>query len=334
MRVGVVGGGGWGTALAKLLCTGDRHQVTLWVRKEELARDVAARRENGTYLPGIPLPLGLRVTADLGAALGGAELVVAVPPSHAMREVMERAAPFVPATALIVSASKGVEGVSFKSMSTVLADVLPRQSGQIAVLSGPGFAREVAAELPTAVTAAAGAADVARQVQEAFTTPWFRVYSSTDVVGVELGGAVKTIIAIAAGVSDGLGLGHSSRAALITRGLVEITRLAVSLGADPRTLAGLSGLGDLVVTCTGDLSRNRSVGLRLGRGERLEDIVGGMTMVAEGVRNTRSVHELAGSIGVDMPITEQVYLLLYEGKSPRRVVGDLMTRQLRAEVEG
>jgi glycerol-3-phosphate dehydrogenase (NAD(P)+) len=334
MRVAVLGGGSWGTALAKLLCAADRHRVTLWVRTAALAQEITDRRENAAYLPGIQLPPALRATSDLRVALEGAEMVVAVPPSHAMREVMERAAPFVPDTSVVVSASKGVEGVSFKSMSSVLVDVLPGHGEQIAVLSGPGFAREVAAELPTAVTAAAAVTEIARRVQEAFTTPWFRVYSSTDVVGVELGGAVKNIIAVAAGVSDGLGLGHSSRAALITRGLVEMTRLAVVLGADARTLAGLSGLGDLVVTCTGDLSRNRSVGLRLARGERLDDIVGSMAMVAEGVRNTRSVHELAQSIGVDMPITKQIYLLLYEGKSPRQVVGDLMTRQLKAEIEG
>jgi glycerol-3-phosphate dehydrogenase (NAD(P)+) len=219
-------------------------------------------------------------------------------------------------------------------MAMVLGEVAPAHRERVGVLSGPGFAREVANELPTAVTAAANSADVARRIQEAFTTPTFRVYTSVDTIGVELGGAIKNVIAMAAGVSDGLGLGHSTRAALITRGLAETTRLAVKLGADPRTLAGLSGLGDLVVTCTGDLSRNRAVGLRLGRGERLEDVLGSMTMVAEGVRNTRSVRDLARSVDVEMPITEQMFLLLYEGKAPIQAVGDLMTRQPRAEVEG
>ena len=334
MRVTVLGGGSWGTALATLLATGDQHRVGLWVRSAELAGEMGTARENRRYLPGVALPPALEVTSAIDQALEGAGLVVAVPPSHAMREVMELARAHVPPGAVVVSASKGVERTTFKNMSTVLADVLPQHDVRVAVLSGPGFAAEVAAGLPTAVTAAAADEAVARQVQEAFTRPWFRVYTSTDVVGVELGGAVKNVIALAAGVSDGLGLGHSSRAALITRGLAEITRLAVRLGADARTLSGLSGLGDLVVTCTGDLSRNRSVGLRLGRGERLDAILGGMSMVAEGVRNTRSVYELAQSVGVDMPITEQVYLLLYEGKSPRQVVGDLMTRQPKAEVDG
>jgi glycerol-3-phosphate dehydrogenase (NAD(P)+) len=334
MKVGVVGGGSWGTALARLLSAGGAHQVTLWCRNAALAAEVTARHENTRYLPGVQLPEALRATADLGAALAGAELVVAVPPSHAMREVLGRAGSLVPRGAILVSASKGVEDGTFNTMSALLAEALPAQRGRIGVLSGPGFAKDVAAGLPTAVTAAAEDAEVARAIQEAFTTPTFRVYTSTDVIGVEIGGAIKNVIAVAAGVSDGLGLGHSTRAALITRGLAETTRLAVKLGADARTLAGLSGLGDLVLTCTGDLSRNRAVGLRLGRGERLQDIVGGMTMVAEGVRNTRSVRELARSAAVDMPITEQMFLLLYEGKAPIQAVSDLMTRQLKAEVEG
>jgi glycerol-3-phosphate dehydrogenase (NAD(P)+) len=247
--------------------------------------------------------------------------------------VMQKAVGLMPSGAVIVSASKGVEQDTFKTMTEVLAEVFPGHAELIAVLSGPSFAREVANELPTAVTAAASTLAVAERVQQAFTTPTFRVYTSTDVTGVELGGAVKNVIAVAAGVSDGLELGHSTRAALITRGLVETGRLATRLGADQRTLAGLSGLGDLVVTCTGDLSRNRSVGLRLGRGEPLEAILGGMKMVAEGVRNTRSVRELASSLGIEMPITEQMFMLLYEGKAPRQVVWDLMTRQLKAEVE-
>jgi glycerol-3-phosphate dehydrogenase (NAD(P)+) len=334
MKVAVVGGGSWGTALAKLLCFGDRHDVRLWCRSRELAEEIAARRENTRYLPGVTLPRGLRATDDLGAAVEGAEMVVAVPPSHAMREVMGGADAHLAAGAILVSASKGVEHGTFNTMAMVLGEVAPAHRERVGVLSGPGFAREVANELPTAVTAAANSADVARRIQEAFTTPTFRVYTSVDTIGVELGGAIKNVIAMAAGVSDGLGLGHSTRAALITRGLAETTRLAVKLGADPRTLAGLSGLGDLVVTCTGDLSRNRAVGLRLGRGERLEDVLGSMTMVAEGVRNTRSVRDLARSVDVEMPITEQMFLLLYEGKAPIQAVGDLMTRQPRAEVEG
>jgi glycerol-3-phosphate dehydrogenase (NAD(P)+) len=334
MKIGVVGGGSWGTALAKLLSSeGSGHAVTLWCRDGALAAEISRRHENPRYLPGIPLPQKLQATADLGAALADAEMVVAVPPSHAMREVLGRARSLMPPRVIVVSASKGVEDGSFKTMSAVLSEALPGHAGRVGVLSGPGFAKEVAAGLPTAVTAAAETPEVARTIQETFTRPTFRVYTSTDIVGVELGGAIKNVIAMAAGVSDGLGLGHSTRAALITRGLAETTRLAVKLGADPRTLAGLSGLGDLVLTCTGDLSRNRAVGLRLGRGERLEAILAGMTMVAEGVRNTRSIRELARSAGIDMPITEQMFLLLYEGKSPIQAVGDLMTRQLKAEVE-
>jgi glycerol-3-phosphate dehydrogenase (NAD(P)+) len=332
MVVAVIGGGSWGTALAKVLCT-RAHTVRLWFRTPARAAEVAERHENVTFLPGIRLPATLGATSDLGAALAGAELVVVVTPSHAVREVLERAQKLVPARAVLVTASKGIEEATFRTMSEVLTEIFPKQENRVAVLSGPSFAREVAADLPTAVTAASASAEVAQMVQHAFTTPTFRVYTSTDVAGVELGGAVKNVIAVAAGVSDGLGLGHSTRAALITRGLAETSRLATRLNADPRTLAGLSGLGDLVVTCTGDLSRNRQVGLRLGKGEALEAILASMSMVAEGVRNTRSVRELGRKLGVDMPITEEMFLLLYEGKSPRQVVGDLMTRQPKAEVD-
>jgi glycerol-3-phosphate dehydrogenase (NAD(P)+) len=332
MRVAVIGGGSWGTALAKLLCEGG-HSVTLWLRDPDLAARVAASHENATYLPGIRLPESLRSTALLRETVEGAAMVVCVTPSHAVREVMQGVAPFLARDAVIVSASKGVEESTLKTMSEVLADILPAYRSGVAVLSGPSFAREVAANMPTAVTAAAADPAVAARVQQAFTTPSFRVYTSADVTGVELGGAVKNIIAVAAGVSDGLGFGHNTRGALITRGLAEISRLAVRLGADARTLAGLSGLGDLVLTCTGDLSRNRTVGLRLGRGERLQTILGDMKMVAEGVRNTRSIRDLARSLDVEMPITEQMFHLLYEGKPPRQVVVDLMTRQLKSEID-
>jgi glycerol-3-phosphate dehydrogenase (NAD(P)+) len=332
MRVAVIGSGSWGTALAKLLCEGG-HAVTLWARSAELAGRITRARENAAYLPGIRLPQALRATSELADVLAGAEMAVVVVPSHAVREVSATAAPFLSPTAPVVSASKGVEEGSSQTMSGVLAGVLANPD-RIVVLSGPSFAREVASNMPTAVTAAAVDPAMAQTVQRAFTTPSFRVYTSGDVVGVELGGAVKNVIALAAGVSDGLGFGHNTRAALITRGLAEISRLAVRLGADRRTLAGLSGLGDLVLTCTGDLSRNRTVGLRLGRGERLTDILAEMTMVAEGVRNTRSIRELARACGVEMPITEQMFLLLYEAKPPRQVVVDLMTRQLKAELDG
>jgi glycerol-3-phosphate dehydrogenase (NAD(P)+) len=332
MVTAVIGGGSWGTALAKVLCT-RAHTVRQWFRTPSRAAEAAEKRENSTFLPGILLPDNLQPMTDLAAVLRDADLVVVVTPSHAVREVMEKARKLVPREAVLVTASKGIEEGTFRTMSDVLAEIFPDQRDKIAVLSGPSFAREVASEIPTAVTAASSSAPTAHMVQHAFTTPAFRVYTSGDVTGVELGGAVKNVIAVAAGVSDGLGLGHSTRAALITRGLAETGRLAASLGADPRTLAGLSGLGDLVVTCTGDLSRNRQVGLRLGKGEPLKAILDSMAMVAEGVRNTRSVRELARKLQVDMPITEEMFALLYEDKSPRQVVGDLMSRELKAEVD-
>jgi glycerol-3-phosphate dehydrogenase (NAD(P)+) len=235
---------------------------------------------------------------------------------------------------IVVSATKGVEQGTHLTMTAILAEVLgPEHAGRVAVLSGPSFAREVSVDVPTAVTAAAGDIQVAEEVQRLFNGQTFRVYTSTDVVGVEIGGAVKNVIAVAAGVSDGLGFGFNSRAALITRGLAEVSRLGLRLGAERQTLMGLAGLGDLVLTCTGDQSRNRTVGLRLGRGEKLEDIVASMKEVAEGVHNTRSVRELAASVGVEMPITEQMYELIYEKKPPRQVVSELMTRSLRREAD-
>jgi glycerol-3-phosphate dehydrogenase (NAD(P)+) len=260
-------------------------------------------------------------------------MVLYVSPSHVAREVLGQAVPFVPAGVPVVSASKGVEEGSLKRMSQVIAEALGRPDiGLCASLSGPSFAREVAARMPTAVTAAAVRQDVAEFVQKVFSTPSFRVYTSSDVVGVEVGGSVKNIIAIAAGVSDGLGFGSSTRAALITRGVAELSRLVTKLGGDQRTVAGLSGVGDLVLTCTGDLSRNRTVGLRLGKGEKLGDILRDMRMVAEGVKNSHTVCALAQRAQVEMPITEQIRQLLHEDKPARQVVGDLMSRQVKPEI--
>jgi glycerol-3-phosphate dehydrogenase (NAD(P)+) len=331
--VTVLGAGSWGTALAIHLARLE-HEVALWARNVEFARKLGAERVNSVYLPEARFPPHLRPTASLAEACAGSDMLVVVCPSAGVRALAEAVRPFLPGRAVIVSASKGVERDSRRTMSAVLQDVLGDQHrARVGVLSGPSFAREVAASMPTAVTAAAQDVSVAEQVQRVFSGATFRVYTSTDVVGVEIGGAVKNVIAVAAGVTDGLGFGHNSRAALITRGLAEITRLAMQLGGERQTLAGLSGLGDLVLTCTGDLSRNRTVGLRLGRGERLEDIVASMTEVAEGVRNTASVRELAQSVGVEMPITEQMYQLIYEGKPPRQVVIDLMTRGLKRETD-
>lgn len=331
--VTILGAGSWGTALAVHLARLGR-DVRLWARNAELAAALESTRENPVYLPGVALPPPLRATSDLREAVAGATMVVFVSPSSTIRGLAEAVHSHLDPNAVLVTAAKGVEQDTRLTMSAVLDDVLgDHHRARVAALSGPSFAREVAHGLPTAVTAAARDVAIAETVQQTFNGQTFRVYTSTDVIGVEIGGAVKNVIAVAAGVSDGLGFGHNSRAALITRGLAEITRLAVRLGADRQTLAGLSGLGDLVLTCTGDLSRNRTVGLRLGRGERLADIVASMTEVAEGVRNTRSVRDLARSVAVEMPITEQMYLLLYEDKPPRQVVIDLMTRGLKRETD-
>jgi glycerol-3-phosphate dehydrogenase (NAD(P)+) len=283
-------------------------------------------------LPGFTLAPGLTFTSDLREAVAGRELLVLVPPSQVMRSVMRQAAAFIEPGTLLVSAAKGIENDTLLPMSDVLLEVLPPAVAEgLAFLSGPSFAREVAAGMPTAVVAAASREGVARRVQDVFSTETFRVYTNDDVIGVELGGALKNVIALAAGVSDGLGFGYNTRAALITRGLAEMTRLGSAMGANPATFSGLAGMGDLVLTCTGDLSRNRTVGRELGRGRKLEEILGGMKMVAEGVKTTLSAYQLACKLGVEVPITEQAYRILYEGKDPRQAVADLMLRELKPE---
>lgn len=334
MRVGVIGGGSWGTALARLLAELD-HDVYLWFHDRTVERQAATKRENVVYLSGFPLPERLHTTTSMEEAVTGSELLVAVSPSHVMREVMMEAVPFCHPRALIVSASKGIEAGSLLRMTQVLTEIFgDTASPRIGTLSGPSFAREVAAGMPTAVTVAAPDKRHVEAMQRAISAPTFRIYSSTDVIGVELGGAAKNVVAIAAGVSDGLGFGHSTRAALITRGAAEVARLAAKLGGDPRTASGLSGMGDLVLTCTGDLSRNRTVGLRLGKGESLAAIRAEMRMVAEGVNNSVTVSALAQKAGVEMPITEQIRQLLHEGKLARHVVGDLMSRPSKPEFWG
>ncbi len=331
-RIGVIGGGSWGTALAKLLAE-KGYPVSLWLHNPERCREIAEKRENATYLAGIALPYNLIPSTSLQEVVTGKTALIIVVPSHVFRAVMTEAASLIADRPLLVSASKGIEDETSKTMLGVLEEILPPSlHRRMCALSGPSFAREVARGMPTAVTAASADAEAAAECQAMLTTSFFRVYTSTDVVGVELGGAVKNVIAIAAGLSDGLGFGYNSRAALITRGIAEVARLGARLGADPRTLAGLAGLGDLVLTCTSDLSRNRSVGLRLGKGERLSDVLADMKMVAEGVRNAKSVYHLARKLGVEMPITEQVYLLLHEGKSARQAVVDLMARDLKPEI--
>lgn len=333
MKIGVIGAGSWGTTLADLLAR-KGYAVTLWAFEKDLVERMNATRVNDLYLPGFPLADGLYFTNDLSEAVRGRQLLVLVPPSQVMRRVMQQAAADIEPGTLLVSAAKGIENDTLLPMSEVLLEVLPAALTEgLAFLSGPSFAREVAAGMPTAVVAAANRKQVARRVQEVFSTEAFRVYTNNDVIGVELGGALKNVIAVSAGVSDGLGFGYNTRAALITRGLAEMTRLGTAMGANPATFAGLAGMGDLVLTCTGDLSRNRMVGMELGRGKKLEEILGGMKMVAEGVKTTLSAYQLACKLGVEVPITEQAYRILYEGKDPRQAVIDLMLRGLKHERE-
>lgn len=333
LRTAVLGAGSWGTALAKLLA--DQGMPTrLWARRESIAKEIQAGRQNAAYLPGFELPKSLEATHELDYALSEAQMVVCVIPTHGLRAVMRDAAPLIPKDAPIVSAIKGIENETLLLVSQILEELLPESMHRsLSYLGGPSFAKEVAAGVPTAVCVAGRDEDTRCAVQHAFTTNRFRVYDTEDVVGVELGGALKNVIAIATGIADGLGLGQNTRAGLITRGLAEISRLAIKKGANPLTLAGLAGMGDLVLTCTGDLSRNRTVGLRIGKGETLEQVLDGMQMVAEGVRTTKSAHNLALRDGVDMPITNEVYEMLYEGKAARDAVTDLMTRPPRPERE-
>ena len=330
MKVAVLGAGSWGTALAKLLAE-KGNEVRLWARHEAQAAAIEAARENVRYLPGFALPPTLHATHDLHETLDHAELVVFVVPSHGLRELLPQVVPLLP-DAPIVSASKGIENVTLKLVSEIFEEFVPPEKHHLLTyLSGPSFAKEVAAGMPTVVVAAGRDAAVTATVQRAFATDRFRVYTTSDVVGVELGGALKNVIAIATGFGDGLGFGHNTRAALITRGLAEMSRLAVSMGGDPLTLAGLAGMGDLVLTCTGDLSRNRQVGLELGRGRALADVLAGMTMVAEGVKTAKSAYELAEKRGVEMPLVREAYRILYEDRPPLEAMAALMTRELKPE---
>lgn len=330
-RIGIVGAGGWGTALAKVLAD-KGEQVTLWCHGVDCFRDIAEKRENRTYLPGISLPGNIEITQSLESAVADKFLVICAVPSHAVRQVFADGATKIAAETLILCGTKGLEEGTLKTMGELLADIFgDANKQQHAFLSGPTFAIEVARGLPAAVTVAAYCEAVARTNQEILNTPSLRIYTSTDVVGVQMGGVVKNVIAIAAGISDGLGLGQNARAALITRGLAEMTRLAVRMGADPATLAGLPGLGDLVLTCAGDLSRNRAVGLQIAAGKSLREITDATRTVAEGVRNTRALRSLAQRLLVEMPIVEQMYQVLYGGKKPAEAVRDLMQRSLKSE---
>ena len=329
----VIGAGSWGTALAVHMA-GQGFDVDQWVYEAEVIDQIKNHRENLTYLPGIKLPENIYPSHELEAVVGGQDVVLLVTPSHVMRNIVSRMAGSLKPGVILVSAAKGIENDSLMTMSQVMEDVLPNElSVHKACLAGPSFAREVGEGLPTAVTAACPDREAARLLQEMFSSPLMRVYTSNDLVGVQLGGALKNIFAIGAGIADGLGIGTSARASLITRGLAEMSRLGVKMGANPLTFMGLAGVGDLVLTCTGDLSRNRTVGLKLGQGRKLPDILAEMKMVAEGVKTTRSTYDLAKREGVDMPLTEQIYKILYEDKSPKHALVDLMTRDLKEEID-
>jgi glycerol-3-phosphate dehydrogenase (NAD(P)+) len=335
--IAILGAGGWGTALAvHLVRTG--HDACLWGRDGALIAELRTRRANAVYLPDITFPPNLKVTADLAEALQHADVVVVAVPSHGMREVLRPAAPLVQRDAIVVSAAKGLERDTLFRPSEIvqqeLAAGLPRAQSRgvrVGVLSGPSFASEMARELPTAVCIASADSRLVEKVQSDFRAPYFRLYGTPDVVGVEIGGALKNVIAIAAGVAEGLGLGHNAQAGLITRGLAEIARLACAMGAQRETLAGLTGLGDLVLTCTGSLSRNRHVGLELARGRALPDVLASMKMVAEGVRTTDAALALAARYGVELPIAAQVAELLAGRKDARSALYDLMLRPQKAE---
>jgi glycerol-3-phosphate dehydrogenase (NAD(P)+) len=332
MRCTVLGAGSWGTALAALLA-GKGYTVTSWDKDQAVLEDIARHHRNDRYLPGIALPRTLHASADVAKALEGSELVVLAVPSHAVRAVVIEAKRHVHAGMPVVCVAKGIELETLMTMSEVIEDVLPVPlHPYIAILSGPSFAKEVAKGLPTAVTVAARWERIAKSVQDAFHTNSFRPYTSGDVVGCEIGGCVKNVVAISAGISDGLGFGANAMAALITRGLAEITRLAVRKGANPLTLSGLSGLGDLVLTCSSDLSRNRTVGRGLAAGKSADEIQRELGQVAEGVRNAKSARELSRRLGVEMPITESIYRVLYENVSPKEALTALMMRETKPEM--
>ncbi len=332
MDVAVLGAGSWGTALAKVLA--DRqHRVTLWGRNEAYAQAIERARQNEKYLPGAMLGETLHATSDLRAAVAGKQYIVSVVPSHTTRQVLSEAGVAMHADAIVVSASKGIENDTLETMDDVMKAVLPGRIGsRLAFLSGPSFAQEVGKSLPTAVVMGSRDRIVAESAAELFRGERFRVYTSDDVMGVELGGALKNVMAIAAGIIDGLGLGNNTRAALITRGLAEITRIAVRRGANPLTLSGLAGMGDLILTCTGDLSRNRTVGIGLGQGKTLAEVLASMSQVAEGVKTTKSAYDLSHKVGVEMPITEAVYQVLYEGRPAKDAVPALMGRAPKHEL--
>jgi glycerol-3-phosphate dehydrogenase (NAD(P)+) len=334
-EIAVIGAGAWGTALSIVAARGGNHHLRLWAYEPEVRESIATLRENTLFLPGQPVPENVVATNDFAEVLANAHIVISVMPSHHCRRLFEAMRPWLRPDMLFVSATKGLEEQSLLRMTEVIAQVVGGNfKPRIGALSGPSFAKEVARGDPSAVTIASPDAELTQTVQQELSDPRFRLYTNDDMVGVELGGALKNVIAIAAGVCDGLGLGHNSVAALITRGLAEITRLTVACGGQRETMSGLAGLGDLVLTCTGGLSRNRSVGVELGRGRNLPDIIAGMHgMVAEGVLTTNAAVGLAKARGVEMPISEKMHAILHQGKSPREAIHELMTRSAKSETE-
>ena len=328
MRAAVIGAGAWGTALADMMAAAG-HSVTIWALEDDVVRAVNGRHENPSFLPGVALAPSLKATHDLKEALDGAELVVYATPSQHLRKVARDGSSHVAKNAVLAVASKGIEVDSLALMSDVIADEVPSRA--VVAVSGPSFASEVAKRQPTAIVAASDKPEAARFAQEALSTPTFRVYTHDDLIGVELGGALKNVMAVATGIAEGMGLGNNSRAALITRGLAEMTRLGVAIGARASTFAGLAGIGDLVLTCTGALSRNRAVGFEIGGGKTLDEALKGKTTVAEGVVTTRSAFALAQRESVEMPIVATVHRILFDGHSAKRAIPELMARGLRAE---
>jgi glycerol-3-phosphate dehydrogenase (NAD(P)+) len=333
LKIAVVGAGSWGTAIADLLaCKG--YPVELWAFEKEVKNQIEESHENKLFLPDYTLSPNLSCSNDLAGVVSDANLIVIVVPSHVMRDVTQQMSGHLLADTIVASASKGIEQKTHLTMSGVIKETLPEvNQDRLAVISGPSFAKEVAQKMPTSVTVACKSASSASLVQHVFATAYFRVYTSDDMIGVELGGSVKNVVAIAAGMLDGLGLGLNTRAALMTRGMTEIRRLGLQLGANPRTFTGLAGFGDLVLTCTGNLSRNYTVGIQLGRGKKLQDILSEMHMVAEGVKNAKSVYNLSRKLGVEMPICHAIYRILYEDLAPKEAVYHLMTRTLRQELD-
>jgi glycerol-3-phosphate dehydrogenase (NAD(P)+) len=325
----IIGAGSWGTALAIVLAP-RFDTVKLWAFETEIATAIRATHENPVYLPGLPIPANVEPTTSLPEALDGAEIVLSVMPSHLVRGLYVQMLPHLTDSMVLVSASKGLETSTLLRSSEIIREIAGGLRLRLAVISGPTFAREVAELQPTALVVA-GETEVGAAVQSSFSSGTFRLYTTTDITGVEIGGSIKNVVAIGAGVLHGLGMGHNALAALITRGLAEMTRLAVAMGGQPATLAGLAGLGDLVLTCNGDLSRNRTVGIELAKGRSLAEIVGGMKMVAEGVKTTGAAVELAKRHGVEMPIAQQMYELLHHGTPPRDAVRRLMERSLKGE---